>query len=68
MLASLHLLLGLLLHAFVDQDFVFLTISTSAATLCSHCYSGNAIKVCGSSIKQLLYFDADLQMFPIEGA
>lgn len=57
----------LLMHAFVDQDFVFLTIST-LVTLCSHRYSGNVTEVYGSSIKQLLYFDAGLQRFPIEGA
>lgn len=57
--ASLHLLL---LNAFADQDFVFPAVSTSA-TLCRHCYSGNIIKISGSSTKQLLYFGAGLHKF-----
>lgn len=54
--ASLHLLL---LNAFADQGFVFLTIPTSA-TLCRHCCSSHVVKICGSSTKQLLYFGAGL--------
>lgn len=54
--ASLHLLL---LNAFADQDFVFLTIPTSA-TLCRQCCSSHVVKICGSSTKQLLYFGAGL--------
>lgn len=57
--ASLHLLL---LNASAGQDFVFLTDSASA-TLCTHGYSGNVIKTCGSSTKQLLYFGAGLHRF-----
>lgn len=54
-----------LLHAFVDhQDSVSLAIPTSAAS-CRHCYSGDTIKIWGSSSKQLLYFDADLQLFAV---
>ena len=47
------------MHAVVGQDFVFLTISTSAATSCSHCSSGNVIKASGSSTERPLYFGAE---------
>lgn len=58
----------LLLNAFADQDFVFLTVPNST-TLCRHCYCENVIKICGSSTKQLLYFGAGLHKLLLgEGA
>lgn len=65
---SWRLLLGCAAACFCTLGFCLSYNFNFSRTLRSHRYSGNAIQGCGSSIKQLLYFDAGLQMFPVEGA